>query len=393
MSERSSQPSQSPQVEILMATYNGEKYIASQIESILAQDHQHILLTIFDDGSTDGTLHHIEQYLPDKRVRLVASERTGLPQVYFRLLGLRSPTSEYVGYADQDDVWLPGKVSRSLRLLRQAEKSGKGTAVEKINGQREYPGEYPGGYPGEYPENPLPVLYCSRSFITDVSLRVIGATMLPRYPPSFTNALVQGIAPGCTMLFNKEAAELLASWAPQHAPMHDWWTYLVISATGEVVYDPLPTLLYRQHSNNARGVMENGRWSWRKRALWHFQEGARSSTLQATELREWLQPGSRIQRSSSLQGSHPDPGTSTSTSTGAPAEPGVPAEPGIEKNSAIIRTDPNATNPDILAELNSFLDSQHTLAGRVRYALSGAAHRQRRVDDLVYRALYLFGRI
>ncbi len=171
------------------------------------------------------------------------------------------------------------------------------------------------------------------------------------------------------MLFNREAAELLASWTPQFAPMHDWWTYLVISATGKVIYDPLPTLLYRQHGANARGIMQNGRWSWRKRALWHFQEGARSSTRQATELREWLGDRKHLQGS----GAHPDAAGPSMTPT--PISPSSPSSPVVS------------------AELDSFLNSQHDLPARMRYALSGAAHRQRRVDDLVYRVLYLLGRI
>ncbi len=336
---QANQAGQPEQVEILMATYNGEKFVAAQIESILAQDYRHILLTIFDDGSTDGTLRQIEQYLSNSQVRIVGSERVGLPRVYFRLLGFLSPASQYAGYADQDDVWLPGKVSRSLRLLR---------AVR------------------ETVTDPLPMLYCSRSCIADEQLRVTGTTMLPRYPPSFPNALVQGIAAGSTMLFNKGAAGLLASWTPQFAPMHDWWTYLVISATGRVVYDPLPTLLYRQHGANARGIMQNGRWSWRKRALWHFQEGARSSTRQATELREWLGDGKHLQSN----GAHSD-------ALGPRTAP----------------TPLSILSPAVSAELDSFLDSQHDLPARMRYALSGTAHRQRKVDDIVYRALYLLGRI
>ncbi len=350
-----------------MATYNGAKYVASQIESILAQDYQHILLTIFDDGSTDGTLRQIEQYLSNSQVRIVGSERVGLPQVYFRLLGFLSPASHYAGYADQDDVWLPGKVSRSLRMLRQAEDSRKDTATTDATTSAGSATTI--AAPTTLSSSPLPVLYCSRSFITDSSLRVVGTTMLPRYPPSFSNALVQGIAAGSTMLFNREAAELLASWTPQFAPMHDWWTYLVISATGKVIYDPLPTLLYRQHGANARGIMQNGRWSWRKRALWHFQEGARSSTRQATELREWLGDRKHLQGS----GAHPDAAGPSMTPT--PISPSSPSSPVVS------------------AELDSFLNSQHDLPARMRYALSGAAHRQRRVDDLVYRVLYLLGRI
>ena len=333
------------QVEVLMATHNGEKYLSSQIESILAQDYSNVLLTIFDDGSTDGTIRCIEQHVGGgadvgggRRVRLVGSERIGLPEVFFHLLSFVDPQSRYIGYADQDDLWLPGKVSRAVRFL----------------------GTLPEGEPG---------MYCSRVFIADERLEVTGVTPIPERGASFANALVQGIAPGSTMLFNRKAANLLASFTPRDSPMHDWWTYLVISATGNVLYDALPSLLYRQHSANARGVGDNGRWSWRKRILWHFQEGAHSSTRQAAELREWLDSGA---------------------GAGGKGEDGAD---GAGENGADIAHTGIVAHPGAITELSDFLNSQDRLVSRLHYISSGKAHRQRKVDDLVMRALYLLGRI
>ena len=322
-----------PQVEILMATHNGDKYLSAQIESILAQDYDNILLTIFDDGSTDGTIRCIERYVDNLgKVRLVGSERIGLPAVFFHLLSFVDSQSYYIGYADQDDLWLPGKISRAVKLLGAKSLGAKlldETSKDIARSEES----------SKCVEN-RPTLYCSRVFIADEQLQVTGITPIPEHGASFANALVQGIAPGSTMLFDRKAAGLLASFTPQDSPMHDWWTYLVVSAVGDVIFDQLPGLLYRQHNANARGVGDNGRWSWRKRILWHFQEGAHSSTRQAAELRRWL-----------------------------------------------------AGNPGMLPELDDFLDSQRTLTGRARYCITGSAHRQRKIDDLVFRILYLLGRI
>ncbi len=385
-----------PQVEILMATHNGDKYLSAQIESILAQDYNNILLTIFDDGSTDGTIRCIEQYvdtlgnIPQEspvlhgdddtdeniggsgngavgggdvpgaggdgngvvgggghRVRLVGSERIGLPAVFFHLLSFVDSQSYYIGYADQDDLWLPGKVSRAVKLLDAKPLDAKPFNTKPLDAKT-FNTKLLDGISKDMTRSGTfskrvedrPTLYCSRVFIADEQLQVTGITPIPERGASFANALVQGIAPGSTMLFDRKAAGLLASFTPQDSPMHDWWTYLVVSAVGDVIFDQLPGLLYRQHNANARGVGDNGRWSWRKRILWHFQKGAHSSTRQAAELRRWL-----------------------------------------------------AGNPGMLPELDDFLDSQRTLTGRARYCITGSAHRQRKIDDLVFRILYLLGRI
>ena len=385
-----------PQVEILMATHNGDKYLSAQIESILAQDYNNILLTIFDDGSTDGTIRCIEQYvdtlgnIPQEspvlhgdddtdeniggsgngavgggdvpgaggdgngvvgggghRVRLVGSERIGLPAVFFHLLSFVDSQSYYIGYADQDDLWLPGKVSRAVKLLDAKPLDAKPFNTKPLDAKT-FNTKLLDGISKDMTRSGTfskrvedrPTLCCSRVFIADEQLQVTGITPIPERGASFANALVQGIAPGSTMLFDRKAAGLLASFTPQDSPMHDWWTYLVVSAVGDVIFDQLPGLLYRQHDANARGVGDNGRWSWRKRILWHFQEGAHSSTRQAAELRQWL-----------------------------------------------------ASSPGMLPELDDFLDSQRTLIRRARYCITGSAHRQRKIDDLVFRILYLLGRI
>ena len=147
----------------------------------------------------------------------------GLPPA-FNLLHEHSNAAEYVAFADQDDVWLPAKLERATIALSNA-------------GQRR------------------PALYCSSATITDERLKPLGT--IPAWPcqPAFGNALVENIASGCTIVLNRPAIDLLTHGPPlRHAPYHDWWCYLVVSAFGSVIYDSKPSLLYRQHRNNVIGA-------------------------------------------------------------------------------------------------------------------------------------------
>jgi hypothetical protein len=127
-------------------------------------------------------------------------------------------------WADQDDVWEPEKLARSVGFLQAHSHDSA-------------------------------VLYGTRTLLTDASDRPIGHSALFTKPPSFANALVQSIAGGNTMMFNHAARELLAEAAVGVSPIaHDWWAYQVISGCGGLVhYDPWPGVRYRQHGGNQIG--------------------------------------------------------------------------------------------------------------------------------------------
>ena len=161
--------------------------------------------------------------------------------------------------------------------------------------------------------------------------------------PSFENALVENIATGCTIVLNRAAIKLLSSKVPDDFLMHDAWCYLAIAGCGKVLYDARPQVLYRLHTSNAIGVGRNLRSEWARRARRHLAEGhERVLTRQAQELRRLY--GSQLR-------------------------------------------------PEAARSLDAFLQGQSSVQQRLRYAFRGTAHRQRRVDDLVYRALYVANRI
>ncbi len=218
---------QQPLVAVLLCTYNGEQFLAEQLDSIKAQTHTNWRLWVSDDGSSDGTLDILKRYQADwgaDRLVITTGPRAGSTQNFLALTA--NPTIQAYGYAwaDQDDVWEPEKLARSVAFL-----NGQSTAQ--------------------------PVLYGTRTLLTDASNQPIGHSALFTKPPSFANALVQSIAGGNTMMFNHAARQLLAEAAGGASPIaHDWWAYQVISGCGGLVhYDPWPSVRYRQHGGNQIG--------------------------------------------------------------------------------------------------------------------------------------------
>jgi hypothetical protein len=126
--------------------------------------------------------------------------------------------ASYYAFCDQDDVWLSEKLTVALQTI---------TANQNIY---------------------VPFIYCGRTTYVTEQLKPCGISPLFVLPPSFRNALVQSIAGGNTMVFNLAAKLLIEKAGPLNVPSHDWWVYQLISGVeGDVFYDPVPYLLYRQH--------------------------------------------------------------------------------------------------------------------------------------------------
>jgi glycosyltransferase involved in cell wall biosynthesis len=207
---------------VLLSTYNGAAFLDRLLESVLGQDRAHVSVLVRDDGSTDATLSILERHARAGQLAYYRGPHIGPAASFFELLGRADPASEIFAFCDQDDVWLPDKLSR---------------AAECLTGQA-----------------PGPALYCGRLMLVDEALTRLALTPMPRRGPSFENALVENIAAGCTIALNASARGLLTRKAPDWLIAHDWWAYLVISAFGTVHYDEQPKVLYRQHRANAVGA-------------------------------------------------------------------------------------------------------------------------------------------
>lgn len=218
-------------VQVLLSTFNGERFINELMDSLLSQDYPDIEILVRDDGSSDGTLTLLEEYASRySNIEVVHGRNLGVVQSFFELLKLSSPEAGYIAFCDQDDIWEKDKISRAVEFLEQSPLS-------------------------------TPSLYCSRVTLVDEELNIIGRSQIPRRGPSFENALVQNIATGCTIVINKASRKLLMEGIPKITRMHDWWMYLTVSALGKVIYDPEPRILYRQHSSNVVGYKSGiARW-------------------------------------------------------------------------------------------------------------------------------------
>lgn len=209
-------------VVVLMSTYQGERFIEEQIISILSQLPEDGQLMIRDDGSTDQTVLRIKIH-HDPRISLVCGSNIGFVQSFLKLLEVAPTDAEMIMLADQDDVWLPNKIQR---------------AWHAINGK-----------------DAVPTLYCSRLQLVDLDLKPLGLSPAWPRPPSFQNALTENIVTGCTAALNPAALQLAKRYGnAEKIYFHDWWLYLVVAAFGQVIFDPEPTILYRQHGGNAIGM-------------------------------------------------------------------------------------------------------------------------------------------
>jgi glycosyltransferase involved in cell wall biosynthesis len=215
-------------VAILLSTWNGAAFLSDQLASFLRLTGPDWRLYWRDDGSDDRSVDIVRAFAAaDGAGRLMDRNdnrgRIGITASFLSLLR-RAPTDCVVAFADQDDVWLPEKLARGVAALG-------------------------GVAPG------TPALYCARQSLVNATLVPIKLSAKVTDPPGFPQALTQNIATGCTVMLNADAVRLIAGTREPPDTLHDWWAYLVVTAAGgRVLIDDEPTVLYRQHANNAVGV-------------------------------------------------------------------------------------------------------------------------------------------
>lgn len=214
-------------VAILLCTHNGERFLAEQLDSLEKQAHKNWIVIASDDGSIDGTLEILQQYQakwPVGKLTIRTGPQKGFCQNFLSLACASSIRADYYAFCDQDDVWLPSKITVALKNIASNQEEGE------------------------------PYLYCGRTKYVDENLKPCGMSPLFVFPPSFRNALVQSIAGGNTMAFNQAAKLLIENAGPLDVPSHDWWLYLLVTGSGGLVYyDKVGLILYRQHNGSLVG--------------------------------------------------------------------------------------------------------------------------------------------
>jgi glycosyltransferase involved in cell wall biosynthesis len=225
-----------PVIEVLLATYNGERFLREQISSILTQDYRNVCVLARDDGSSDGTVKILNEYAERYPARfrvMPLSPGTGSAKDNFLLL-MQASTASYICFADQDDVWLPDKVSRTKQEMDQLENQW---------------------------EVDTPLLVFTDLHVVDDQLRPLHESFWahekiePDRIHRFAQLLGRSVVTGCTMMVNRPLLEASLRM-PCDAPMHDRWIGLVASAVGKVSAVSSRTVLYRQHDRNVVGVEE-----------------------------------------------------------------------------------------------------------------------------------------
>jgi glycosyltransferase involved in cell wall biosynthesis len=223
-----------PEVEILLATYNGARFLREQLDSIMTQDYGNIRVLARDDGSSDETVEILNEYakrFPGRLRVMPAGTPTGSAKNNFLLL-MKAATADYICFADQDDVWLPDKVSRTKQAMDQLE-SQWGTTV--------------------------PLLVFTDLRVVDDKLTILHNSFWahmnidPAHIHRQAALMVQSVVTGCTAMLNRPLLALSLRM-PDEAFMHDRWIGLLASFMGRSSEVRAPTVLYRQHEHNVLGI-------------------------------------------------------------------------------------------------------------------------------------------
>jgi glycosyltransferase involved in cell wall biosynthesis len=207
-------------VKILMATYNGQRYIAEQLDSLAAQTYENWQLIASDDGSTDDTIQILRKYQElwgAEKIQIRLRLKADFVENFLSMACDPVIQGDYYAFCDQDDVWFPQKLT---------------VAVEHL----------------ESLDTAIPLLYCGRTAYVHDDLKPYLYSPNFIFPKSFRNALVQCIAGGNTMVFNQATKNMLEKIGLVQTPSHDWWLYQIVTgAGGYVYYDSTPYIFYRQH--------------------------------------------------------------------------------------------------------------------------------------------------
>ncbi|ERI04552.1 glycosyltransferase [Atopobium sp. oral taxon 810] len=242
-------------VAVVMSTYNGEKYLAEQIDSVLAQDKK-VDLFVRDDGSTDSTLELLEAYAAKGLLQYKAGENKGVVGSFFDALTMPDDSYDFVAFCDQDDAWHTDKISRAVRMIAARDQS-------------------------------VPQLYCSEYNFCDEDMNFIARSQLNRIGVSLPTLLVESVCSGNTSLMNRTLVQELLANGSEGVYTHDWWMALVAAGLGEIYFDDFASLDYRRLTSSVsptgsgglallafriKTFLGKGQLSEIKKQLKHFKE-------------------------------------------------------------------------------------------------------------------------
>lgn len=220
-----------------MSTYNGERYIREQLDSIYSQKNVNIHLLVRDDGSYDSTISILERYKEDHpdSMDIIKGENMGWKMSFFTLAKIANAQFtdfNYFAFSDQDDIWMPDKLITAVTMIKEI--------------------------------NDRPALYCSnltyyKDGIQSGNIKSESIIISPE------NCLIRNMATGCTIVFNRQLLGLASKEIPNTDIAHDYWLYLVGCTCGCIIYDKDSHILYRQHENSQIGFKHGFYQIWKRR--------------------------------------------------------------------------------------------------------------------------------
>lgn len=214
-----------------MATYNGEKYLYEQIESILNQSYENWILLIRDDKSEDSTVSIIEEYeKKDSRIRLLRDRKGNLGFVKNFEELLKNSQEEFVMFSDQDDYWEKDKIKNYIQILQKDEKLSQ-----------------------------IPLLIHSNSFICDKELKIVKEKFVDSSIASEKNGnsyFFSYVVQGSTVMINRKLKEICIPFLSS-VTLHDRYFHLISEFFGERIFIDRSLMKYRQHMNNEIGARRN----------------------------------------------------------------------------------------------------------------------------------------
>ncbi len=214
---------------VLLSTYNGEKYLREQIDSILNQKSSHqIDLIVRDDGSYDGTIEILKSYEEKypERVKVNFKENIGYINSFFELIR-EAEGYDYYALSDQDDIWLEDKIETAIEACEACAYSG-------------------------------PLLYGSSSFLVNDQLEIMGETQKNLKGITWDNLLIQNFFPGHTQVFNEALCRILKAEVDcSKIYVHDFWITYMAFLHGKAIFDNNSHTYYRQHGTNTVGFGKN----------------------------------------------------------------------------------------------------------------------------------------
>ena len=188
--------------------YNSEAYMEKAINSILIGGED-VEILIVNDGSKDGTQKILEEYAKkySTQIEWYQGENKGVIQSFFELLQKADDTVSYYAFADQDDFWMPDKISSGI------------SSIQKL----------------EQKEDGRPYLYCCKPMPVNEKLEELDSRIRrPVMRTGFGNALIENIVTGCTAVFNRTLRQMAIKELPEYTFMHDWWLYLIATCYGSL---------------------------------------------------------------------------------------------------------------------------------------------------------------